>query len=113
MILTLPWPPSKLSPNARPLRMEKARLTKKYRRDCYFAARAGGAWPLDDDTVTMTVTFCPPIKRHRDIDNLVASVKGAFDGLSDAISIDDRHFVPTYRMGDVVPGGAVVVEIQT
>ena len=112
MRLELPWPPTKLNPNRSRNRMERHRLAAKYKSDCFYAARADGARPVGDDSVALIVTFCPPNKQARDMDNTVASFKAGQDGLSDALGVDDSRFIPTYRMGDPVKGGAVVVEIE-
>jgi hypothetical protein len=33
------------------------------------------------------------------------------DGLSDALGVDDRHFIQTYAVGNIVTGGAVVIDL--
>ena len=33
------------------------------------------------------------------------------DGLSEAIGVDDRHFIPTYQVGDIITGGGVTVDL--
>ena len=107
----LPWPDPGLSPNARLHYMAAARLKAAAKRDaCYLTLAAmprGGrtfATPLP-----MRWTFCPPDRRHRDRDNIIASCKAAADGIAQAIGMDDRHFVPTYHMGEPVRGGVVIV----
>ena len=48
----------------------------------------------------------------RDLDNLLASMKADFDGLSEALGVDDQLFNPlTLRRGEQVKGGAVVLEV--
>lgn len=114
MNLTLPWPPSGLSPNARLHWRRKAEMTAKLRRDTWLSALAQGVRRRDaGGPVTMTVTFCPPDNRRRDFDNAFASAKALFDGLSDALGVDDRLFVMSLGRGfaEPVKGGAVLVEI--
>jgi crossover junction endodeoxyribonuclease RusA len=60
----------------------------------------------------MTITFHPPDKRHRDRDNMIASCKALMDGLSDALGVDDRHFIPTYEVCNTITGGAVIVSLD-
>jgi crossover junction endodeoxyribonuclease RusA len=110
MKITLPWPPSKLSPNARIHWAPKRKLTQEYRSACFYEARKSGVWPLDCDKLPLTITFCPPDRRGRDRDNMIASFKAGQDGLSDAVGIDDKHFIPTYRVEGTIKGGAVIVE---
>jgi crossover junction endodeoxyribonuclease RusA len=67
------------------------------------------SFPAGD--IPLTVTFFPPDNRKRDRTNMEAAFKAGFDGIADALGVDDNRFVPTYRKGDVVKGGMVIVEI--
>jgi crossover junction endodeoxyribonuclease RusA len=111
MRIELPWPPKDLSPNERPHWTKKAKAVKAYRTECGWRARAQGVNLSDVTPVHMQITFAPPDARRRDRDNMIASCKALMDGLSDAIGIDDRHFIPTYQIGEIRKGGAVIVEI--
>lgn len=110
-MIRLPWPNKDLSPNARISWQEKARLAKKYRSAGWAAAMEAGYRSLNFDAVHLRITFHQPDKRKRDIDNMLASIKSGLDGISDAIGIDDSDWELTIRKGEVVKGGAVVVEI--
>ena len=110
--VTLPWPSNKLSPNAR-LHWSKrygasqeARLTARLLTSAEMHQRPH--WHAAE----VTMTFCPPDKRRRDIDNMIASMKAATDGISDALGIDDSRFVLTYKRGEPVSKGAVKVQIE-
>jgi len=50
------------------------------------------------------ITFYPPDKRHRDADNMIASMKAGFDGVADALKVDDKLFRPTFVFSDEVKG---------
>ena len=88
--LELPFPPAALSPNARVHWRVKAVVAANYRSDCAWEAvadkaargytRNGGMTP----PVRAAVTFVVPDRRRRDLDNLLASLKSAWDGLCDA-----------------------------
>lgn len=83
--LELPFPPKQLSPNARVGWREKAKVTAQYREDCGWLAK--NAWltvGLVAPPVRATVTFVVPDRRKRDLDNLLAMLKPAWDGLVDA-----------------------------
>ena len=46
------------------------------------------------------------------MDNCLASLKGALDGIADALSIDDERLLPILLdRGLNVPGGQVVIRI--
>jgi crossover junction endodeoxyribonuclease RusA len=66
----------------------------------------------------VTLTFCPPDRFPRDMDNLVAALKSGLDGMCRALGIDDHQIVPVpdQDWGPVVKGGKVevtIVEIPT
>lgn len=112
--LALSWPDKGLSPNARLHWRRKAKLTKTARRDAW-ASTLAIIWrlpTLGDGAVALDVVFCPPDRRRRDRDNLIASCKAMNDGIADALGVDDSRFVSTYRMGDPVKGGAVLVTVR-
>lgn len=110
--VTFPWPDKGLSPNARLHRMAKAKLIKKAWGDaCWLAMAslpAGKVWHTD---CHLSITFHPPDKRRRDLDNQLASCKAMLDGLASAMKVDDYGFTLTLRRGDPVKGGAVVITI--
>lgn len=115
MILTLPYPPSKLNPNRRQHFMALANAKKAYRRECGFEALAQGLGKVKRDALGMRITFHPPDKRRRDRDNAIAAFKAGQDAISDVTGVDDSHFAVTYTagFGEPVPGGCVKVEIET
>ena len=88
----LPLPPRALSPNARIHWAIKARATKAYRRTCYIMALAAPRTtgkPRWSHAIARA-TFYHAQRRRRDGDNLLASLKAAFDGIVDAgLLLDD------------------------
>ena len=58
------------------------------------------------------ITFHPPDKRRRDLDNMLSSFKSGIDGIVDAIGVDDSDWTITISKGEPVIGGKVVVEIK-
>jgi len=83
MVIVLPLPPRELSPNVRPHWAAKARAVRRYREAAYLSALAERpARPLQAARVTSRFFFCN--RRRRDRDNLLASLKPAFDGIADA-----------------------------
>lgn len=109
MIVELPWPDKRLSPNARTHWAIKAKAVKAYKETCYWLMRKAGR-PTLGDVIPVTITFYPPTKRRYDLDNRVASFKAGQDGIAQALSVDDSRFEPTYKRGEIVNGGKVVVE---
>jgi len=110
-VITLPWPPAKLSPNSRTHWRAKAPVTKAARHDAGWLTKAAGASIDHDGPIPMHLTFRAPDNRHRDRMNVEAACKAYFDGIADALGVNDRRFVPTYAWGENVKGGAVVVTL--
>jgi crossover junction endodeoxyribonuclease RusA len=112
-MLTLPWPDKRMSPNARVHRMAVAPIRKKYRTDCAWLAKAArmNFAHLAETGLHLSITFNPPDRRARDIDNMLASIKSGLDGIADVIGVDDSKWALTIQRGDVVKGGAVQVAV--
>jgi len=112
MRIELPWPPRALWPNARGHWTRKAKASKQYREDatltCIMQRVPNMAAP-----VTARITFCPPDRRARDLDNMLSAIKAGIDAIASRIAVDDQHWHMTIARGDVRKGGAVVVEINT
>lgn len=108
-MIQLPWPPAKLSPNARGNWRTKEKARTAYKLEGYIAARGMRA-PEGD--IHLSITFHPPDKRHRDLDNCLASVKYALDGIANALKINDTAFRPiTIDWGEPVKNGKIVIKI--
>jgi crossover junction endodeoxyribonuclease RusA len=84
--LELPFPPAELSPNAREGWRKKARITREYREDCGWTGKqlTMNGEPSLTPPVRAEVVFVVPTRHRRDLDNLLASLKPAWDGLCDA-----------------------------
>ena len=113
MRITLRLPPGALSPNARVPWAAKARATKRYREVAYLTALASRPKrPMRVAKVTSRFFF--PTRRRRDRDNLLASLKPAFDGLADASVVADDsgmiHMPVEQHMDRDDPRVEIVVE---
>lgn len=107
------WPPKELNPNSRKHWSAKSRVARRYRKECFAYAHNAllrcGATP--SGKMVLALVFCPPDRRKRDDDNLVAAFKSGRDGIADALGIDDSQFVTQFEVGQPVPGGSVEVAI--
>ena len=111
MLVELPYPSPKLSPNARGHWSKSAGAKKAYRRECAYECHNQGVAKMAGK-VHAIITFHPPDKRRRDLDNMLASFKSGIDGIVDAIGVDDSEWTITISKGEPVIGGKVVVEIE-
>jgi crossover junction endodeoxyribonuclease RusA len=110
--ITLPWPPKQLSPNARVHWAQKARVGKKYREDCYILTKQVVVEFPKTEKIHLFVDFYQPDKRNRDQDNIESSCKFLFDGVADALGVNDNRFVihPFVR-DEIIKGGKVTITI--
>lgn len=109
--LMLDWPVPALWPNAREHFRTVADARSAQRSAAMWAAMSGN-WQrktLPEGVVLLDLHFCPPTRRSFDLDNALAAMKAALDGLSAVLRVDDRWFSPRLHRGDVRKGGGVVV----
>jgi len=107
MIVELPWPPPCLSPNSRKDRRGTTRTRKNYKGTWWAIAKAAKFQPTDH----LVITFHPPDKRARDMDNMLGAIKYGLDGLALAAGQDDSEWSLTIRKGAPrSPVGMVVVQ---
>lgn len=106
-MIALPFPPSKLSPNARVHWAVKAKAFKAYKGQCMMLLSQFRRELKGRDSFELR--FLPPDQRRRDLDNMLAASKGALDALSEVCGVDDSKFNLKIAKGEPVKGGAVVV----
>lgn len=95
--LTLPWPSSSLSGHAAGSWYGKSAATKKHRQWAHAAALAahGAALPPTGD-ILVQVQFVPPDNRG-DRTNFPNRMKPYFDGIADALKVNDARFLPSFE----------------
>jgi crossover junction endodeoxyribonuclease RusA len=108
-IIELPFPPSALRPNASSPGnwRRKSEAARKYKNDCVLLTPKG----IPNGT-HLAITFCPPDRRRRDLDNMLASFKQGIDAIALVMGVDDYQFSLSLVRGEPVKGGKVVVAIQ-
>jgi crossover junction endodeoxyribonuclease RusA len=110
-LFVLPWPPAKLSPNARLHWRALDRAKKAYKTECAWILLESPIPDLPEGRIPLTITLSPPDNRKRDRDNMQGALKYGLDQLAKHLGVDDYLFDPTYRFADPVKGGGVVVEL--
>lgn len=100
--IILPLPPKVLQPNAVHAtfrgRMMKASATKRYRRLACEAVQEEQIDSAPWDYVEVETEFFFKDKRRRDPDNALASLKAAFDGITDSGLVEDDDWQHMKRM---------------
>lgn len=112
--LELSWPDRRLSPNAREHWSVTSKLKRAYRTRCRVLGEKVGVQALagSQKAVAVHLTFFPPDKRARDMDNMLASMKSGLDGLADAMGVDDSRWRISIEVCEPVKGGVVFVQIN-
>ncbi|MBO9624149.1 MAG: hypothetical protein J7500_15685 [Sphingomonas sp.] len=108
-MIELPWPPSSLSGHNDGNRWAKAPIVKKHRAWAKAATQAAPVTgiPATGD-IRVIVTFYPPNRRGDRI-NFPNRMKPYFDGIADALKVNDSRFLPSYHFAEPVENGKVVV----
>lgn len=109
-MIVLSWPHSTLSPNARGHWRKKQSAKTAYKLEGFASARDN---PIKlNSEYHLKITFYPPDKRPRDLDNMFGSLKYALDGIATGWGINDKSFkVITLYVGEVFKGGKVTIEV--
>jgi crossover junction endodeoxyribonuclease RusA len=110
-VIELPWPPATLSGHAKGHWRSKAAVTAKHRAWAKHATQAANlSVAAIGGDVRIVVTFYPP-NRRGDRVNFPNRMKPYFDGIADALNINDSRFLPSYHFAEPVKDGRVVVTL--
>ena len=113
----LPFPPADLSGHAKGQWRGKHSVTQKWRDRARIEATGLDAkFPPDGKPYTeagdigVRITFVPPDRRSDRV-NFPNRMKPIFDGIADALGVNDSRFVPEYVFAEPEKPGCVIVEI--
>lgn len=107
-----PWLDSRLSPNKRIDRRALIGVKQDAKSLAMFLTRESRLVLLETD-LQIKITFCPPDKRRRDLDNLYATFKAYQDGIFEAMGLDDCLIDRVIlQRGELVKDGCVIVELK-
>lgn len=109
--IELPFPPASLSGHNKGHWRGKSDVVADHRYWAKMAAR--GLTVPDEGDIALRVDFYPPDRRGDRI-NFPNRMKPYFDGLADALGVNDKRFdIPTYRAHPPQKPGRVVISIPT
>jgi len=109
--IVLPWPARVLWPNSRVHWALLARARKRQRAQAAWLAKAAGLRPLAAQGLHVALQFNPPARRAFYLDNALAAMKGALDGIADVVRVDDSRWQIAVARAAVQRGGGVRVRI--
>lgn len=110
-LIELPWPPSSLSGHNTGHWRVKSPVVAKHREWARLATKAAGIVAPADGDIRVVVTFYPPNRRGDRI-NYPNRMKPAFDGIADALGVNDRRFLPSFHYAEPVKDGRVTVLVE-
>jgi crossover junction endodeoxyribonuclease RusA len=111
-VIVLPFPPATLSGHANGNgRWRKIAVTKQWREAACMAVKPyADALPLGEGDITVAVTFIPPDRRGDRV-NFPNRMKPVFDGIADALGVNDSRFVPAYTFAAPEKPGRIEITI--
>lgn len=119
MLISLPWPDKRLTPNAKRRKHWRAyqpAINADREHACLITKAATTLKERQiiaegEEKIACKIRFFPPDKRHRDDDGMIGAFKHMRDGIADALGVDDRRFRPHYYFEEPEKPGRVEVEI--
>lgn len=100
-MIELPFPPAQLSGHAKGHWRPKAELTKRHRAWAHAATLAASIDVPEAGDIRVIVMFYPPNNRG-DRTNYPVRMKPYFDGIADALKVNDRRFLPSFHFAEPV-----------
>jgi hypothetical protein len=107
-MIELPFPPSTLSGHNKGHWRAKSAIVRKHREWACKATLAAKITVPETGDIRICVTFYPP-NRRGDRVNFPNRCKPIFDGIADALGVNDSRFLPSYQFAEPVKGGRIVV----
>lgn len=108
--IELPWPPKELSGHHDVHWRVLQPIKKKHREWARLATLAAGIRVPETGDIHVSATFYPPDKRTDRV-NMPSRLKPSWDGIADALGINDRRFVPSYHYAEPVKNPRVVIVV--
>lgn len=110
-MIILPWPSSDLSGHNNGNPWVKAKIVASHRAAAFHATRAAKVKVPADGDITLSVRFVPPNNRGDRL-NYLNRMKPYYDGIAEALGINDARFaIPSFEVAGVEKPGRVEVQI--
>jgi crossover junction endodeoxyribonuclease RusA len=111
ILIELPFPPASLSGHHNAHWRKLQPVKKLWRTYAEAATIAAGATVPATGDIRVSVTFYPPDRRG-DRTNYPNRMKPYFDGIADALKVNDRRFIPTFHFAEPTKEARVVVVLS-
>ncbi len=111
VLIELPFPPASLSGHAKGKWWNTSGIVAKHREWALRATQAVHFLAPETGDIRVAVTFYPPDKRGDRV-NYPNRMKPYWDGIADALKVNDSRFLPAYHFAEPTKPGRVVVEVR-
>jgi crossover junction endodeoxyribonuclease RusA len=109
--ISLPFPPSSLSGHAKGHWRSKSSPTAKHREWAKLATLAAKPKVPATGDIRIHVRFTPPDRRG-DRTNFPNRMKPYFDGIADALGVNDARFLPSFEFAPPAKPGAITITLE-
>jgi hypothetical protein len=109
-LIELPWPPASLSGHNTGNWRDKREAVAKHRDWAEKATLAVRPVVPEKGDIRVSATFYPP-NRRGDRVNFPGRIKPYWDGIADALGVNDSRFLPAFHFAEPVKNGRVVIVI--
>lgn len=110
-MIELPWPPKELSGHHNVHWRILQPIKKQHREWAHKATLAAQIKVASGNgDIRVSATFYPP-DRRTDRVNMPTRLKPYWDGIADALRVNDRRFLPAYHFAEPVENARVVIVI--
>lgn len=110
-MIRLPFPPAALSGHAKGHWRGKSSVTAKWRAWAKAAALEAKVSAPPHGNILVRIRFVPP-NRRGDRVNFGNRCKPIFDGIADALKVNDSRFVPQYEYAEPEAPGRLEIEVR-
>lgn len=110
-MIVLPFPPSSLSGHAKGHWRAKSGPTSKHRAWAKLATLAAAPTVPADGDIRIHIRFVPPDRRG-DRTNYPNRMKPYFDGIAEALAVNDSRFLPSFEFCAPEKPGRVEVTLE-
>lgn len=107
-MIRLPFPPASLSGHNDGNRWAKAPVVARHREWARYATLEANPIVPPVGDIPVVVTFIPPDRRGDRI-NFPNRMKPYFDGIADALGVNDKRFIPQFKFAEPEKPGRVEV----
>lgn len=108
--IELPWPPASLSGHNNGHWHSRSGIVAKHREWARNATLAAGIAAPEAGDIRVSATFYPP-NRRGDRLNFPTRLKPYWDGVADALKVNDSRFLPSFHYAEPVKDARVVLTI--